>query len=52
MSYHLGLIYKDILWKKWQKDQSKKKKYSTKKKVSNEANNSSSNHDENPKANH
>lgn len=52
MSYHLGLIYKDILWKKWQNDQSKKKKYSKKKKASDKANNSSSNHNENPKTNH
>ena len=30
MSYQLGLIYKDILWKKWKEEQMKKKKSSTK----------------------
>lgn len=52
MSYHLGLIYKDILWKKWQKDGSIKKKNSTKKKYSNKAKNSSSNRNEKPTTDH
>ncbi|GAB7088083.1 hypothetical protein [Marinifilum fragile] len=46
MSYHLGLIYKDILWKKWKKDQNVKKNNSAKKKTTNKPQSSSSKQNE------
>ncbi|MDQ2178695.1 hypothetical protein [Marinifilum sp. D714] len=46
MSYHLGLIYKDSLWKKWKKDQNIKKENSIKKKTTNKAQSSSSKQNE------